>query len=243
MAGLFPDAGVGASAAVQTIKGLLQGTGGALVEGCPDRWFPNRCDLKPDPAQQNAVISELINLCRVNGWQYDCSRLDNLAQAMKVHGIDYRISFPLEESPYMVPNGDDKTVMQGSFVVPNDFHRTIRCLTVSQLSIKIRELKAGEHLDVKLSVSDDNSFSQLLLYCTIEVNNLASPGNTTMSWQPVKTQVFSIPPGGRRFYYRMATSVSAASAFQLINDFKGSIFRCYGVSAHDWEVFGTETEF
>jgi hypothetical protein len=241
MAGIFPEAGVSASAAIQSIPGLVAGKD--YVDGCPDRWLPNRCDLKPDPAQLNALVSEIMNVCRVNGWAYDCTRLDNLAQATKMHGIDYRIALPLEESPYTVLTGTDRTVMQGSFLVPNDYHRTIRCLCVSQLAVKIRELKAGEHLDLKLAFSSDNSFSQLMLYTTIEVNNLATPGNTTMSWQPVKTQVFSIPPGGRRFYYRMATDVSAANAFQLINDFRGSLFRAYGVSAHNWEVFGSETEF
>lgn len=77
MAGIFPR------------NGLLPGvdnTGAPLTvappAGCEALYYNERCAQKIDPRALNALISEIVNVFNCKGFQYDCSRQDNLARIL-----------------------------------------------------------------------------------------------------------------------------------------------------------------
>lgn len=230
MAGIFPQGGIAGNGAINAIPNLTSGDDGDLVAGCSALFYGNRCREVFDPAQQNAIISELENILRDRGVQYDCSRLDNISQAIGPHVISYEKAVPLPEDPYMVLNGPDRTVVQGSFRVPNSHNRTIYCLAIAQLPLLVRETSNGENLDVDLMLSNDNSYTGRLLYATINLRNIGTSGTSYFGIQTTKTNVIPIPAGGRTFFYRLATAASAADAWQLKEDYDGCKWKFYGVS-------------
>src|SRR5690606_25027922 len=116
MAGIFPEGGVNAGIAINSIPNLVEGTD--VADGCSPRWFGQNCNPRPDPASNNAIMAELLNVMRDRGIPYDCSRLDNLSRAVGPHLISYEKTVPLPQDPWPVKNGSD-IVLQGSFRVPN----------------------------------------------------------------------------------------------------------------------------
>lgn len=75
MAGLFPAVG---TAPNNTQNAIVP----AVVDGCTPQFYPNNCNPRFDPVATNAIMSELLNA--INSTQlYDCTRLDNLKNAIK----------------------------------------------------------------------------------------------------------------------------------------------------------------
>lgn len=78
MSGLFPNSGVPASDAKNSIPNV------DVVPGCDQLWYStSRCTPRFDSAAMNAVLAELFNAIMGEGGTYDCSRFDNLAEALK----------------------------------------------------------------------------------------------------------------------------------------------------------------
>ena len=78
MTGMFPSSGVPWSQA--------ENAANITTENCPDGALFNntaRCQPRFDPASQNAIISEIGNAVNNAGLSYDCTRLDNLAAAIR----------------------------------------------------------------------------------------------------------------------------------------------------------------
>jgi hypothetical protein len=228
MAGIFPEGGVNRNATVNTVANPQ------IEEECTPLWFGLTCRPNFDPAQANALMSELLNAMKQSNVTYDCNELDNLADAMRIHSINYSKTIFLPDNPYAVLNGTH-VVRQGNFTVPNTYNRTIRCLAVCHLTVLVKELDAGESIDVNLGLSADNSYDGSLLYTSIAINNLASPGDTKLSFQTTKTTFINIPPGGKQVFYRLETTASAGAAWELVEDQEGMKYRFYGVSAHTYD--------
>lgn len=70
-----------------------------VKDGCVPRFYPERCNYPVSATQMNAVVSELSEVIKEAGIEYDCSRLDNLAQAIskivldKIYGC-FEYEFP-----------------------------------------------------------------------------------------------------------------------------------------------------
>ena len=78
MAGIFTDAGVAAASARNAQANP------SMVNGCLALYYSTgRCQSRFDPAQANAVMSEIVNLVNCGGTPYDCTRLDNLCTAVR----------------------------------------------------------------------------------------------------------------------------------------------------------------
>lgn len=76
MSGIFPEIGV---TAPNTINAQ---TGDVAVAGCPPLFYPNSCVAEVDPIALNAIMSEIVNVALLLG-KYDCSKLDNMARAIR----------------------------------------------------------------------------------------------------------------------------------------------------------------
>lgn len=72
MSGIFPTAGVNFSA-------TLNATDISVTGGQPLYYAANLCNPRFDPAQANAVISEIVGVSEKAGLNVNCNRLDNLA--------------------------------------------------------------------------------------------------------------------------------------------------------------------
>jgi hypothetical protein len=77
MAGIFPDSGVAANQAVNTVDVPTTGcASGELFHST------SRCQPRFDPAAANAMMSELLNFMNSVGHVYDCSVMTNLTTAL-----------------------------------------------------------------------------------------------------------------------------------------------------------------
>lgn len=79
MAGFFPTAGTDAANTQNAARPV------STEEGCKPLFYRANCAPEFDPIATNALISEIINAINVVK-KYDCSRLDNLADAFKYLG-------------------------------------------------------------------------------------------------------------------------------------------------------------
>lgn len=79
MAGFFPTAGTDAANTQNAARPV------STEEGCKPLFYRANCAPEFDPIATNALISEIINAINIVK-TYDCSRLDNLAQAFKYLG-------------------------------------------------------------------------------------------------------------------------------------------------------------
>jgi hypothetical protein len=79
MSGIFPDSGVPAHLALNTVDVPTSNCqpGGELFHAT------SRCQPRFDPAAANAIMSELLNTVACAGFAYDCRRLDNLCRAIR----------------------------------------------------------------------------------------------------------------------------------------------------------------
>jgi hypothetical protein len=76
MTAIFPASGVSASDALNS---LLDPD----LKSCDALWHStSRCQPRFDPAAANAMMSELINAVNCGGIPYDCTKLDNLCEAI-----------------------------------------------------------------------------------------------------------------------------------------------------------------
>lgn len=76
MAGIFPNSGVVASDALNTVNTATDCESEELWHST------SRCTPRFDPAAANAVMSELLNLAACFGHTWDCGDLNNLCQAL-----------------------------------------------------------------------------------------------------------------------------------------------------------------
>lgn len=77
MTGIFVDNGVDATSARNAQRNPQ------MVDGCAAAYYSTtRCQSRFDPAQANAVISEMVNLVNCAGLSYDCTALNNLCTAV-----------------------------------------------------------------------------------------------------------------------------------------------------------------
>lgn len=76
MAGIFPDGGVTCD---QTLNAECELS---IKDGCNALFYSSRCLETIDPLQINAIISEIANLIKCAGIEYDCNSLTNLCNAV-----------------------------------------------------------------------------------------------------------------------------------------------------------------
>lgn len=77
MSGIFPEIGVFA----QNTSGAQ--VGDLTVAECAALFYRDTCAVDIDPIALNAVMSEILNVATMSGAKYDCSRLDNMARAIR----------------------------------------------------------------------------------------------------------------------------------------------------------------
>jgi hypothetical protein len=77
MAGIFPEGGalpgIGNNGSTPTIT---------PPNGCEAKYYSERCTVKPEARQMNAIISEIIEVMNCRNLQYNCATNDNLARAI-----------------------------------------------------------------------------------------------------------------------------------------------------------------
>ncbi len=78
MSGIFPQAGTQAQNAQNAQIGVK-----TVQPGCDPLFYRTNCAVRFDPVSTNAIISEIANAVNAADHDYDCTRLDNLAQAIK----------------------------------------------------------------------------------------------------------------------------------------------------------------
>lgn len=101
MAGIYPESGVPANQALNSVN--------VPTTGCDSELFhsTNRCQPRFDPAAANALMSEILNAVTgvdcADGTRtiYDCTRLDNLRRAIQQHIENFVFSCCL---PQQFPN-------------------------------------------------------------------------------------------------------------------------------------------
>jgi hypothetical protein len=228
MAGIFPDGGVHQS--VNTINDPQ------IKAACDALWFALSCRTNFDPAQSNAIISELLNAMEQSNVTYDCTELDNLAAAMRIHAIEYIKRIPLPVEPWLVKNGSH-TVAQGSFTVPNTYNRPITCLVTSMLIPRIQQIANASpgRCQLDTTLSSDGSFSDNLIPTSIITNSGSGDNRITVSFENVKNRFLTIQPNGTTFWYKIVATGSADDLFNLFtpgNDDNILKYLFYGVSAH-----------
>jgi hypothetical protein len=77
MTAMFPDSGVPASDARNTIPDPVTNA------NCNELWYStSRCQPRFDPAAANAVLAELVNITQNGEVVYDCSKLDQVQLAI-----------------------------------------------------------------------------------------------------------------------------------------------------------------
>lgn len=54
-----------------------------MKDGCQLGYYPNKCGYMPKAVHINAIVSELLNIIKLLGGEYDCSRLDNIASLLQ----------------------------------------------------------------------------------------------------------------------------------------------------------------
>lgn len=59
-----------------------------LTADCNLQWYSNRCKPAIDPAHLNTITSEMINVAKCAGLDWDCSQYDNLCTAIKELVVD-----------------------------------------------------------------------------------------------------------------------------------------------------------
>src|SRR5262245_27941422 len=78
MAKMFPDSGVPASDALNSLPDVN------TIAGCAELWYStSRCQPRFDPAAANAMLAELMNLINKGEVAYDCTKLDNIERAVR----------------------------------------------------------------------------------------------------------------------------------------------------------------
>ena len=88
MSGIFPDSGVPANQALNSVNVPTANCGGDAGELFHST---SRCTPRFDPAAANAVMSEILNVMDDAGIPYDCNRLDNLSLAVQ-QAFDQRLT-------------------------------------------------------------------------------------------------------------------------------------------------------
>lgn len=82
MAGIFPNSGVPAGDAINSVNVATTGCGlgntGELFHST------SRCQPRFDPAAANAIMSEILNFVALGDVAYDCSRLDNMSTSVRL---------------------------------------------------------------------------------------------------------------------------------------------------------------
>jgi hypothetical protein len=230
MAGIMPDGGVGPSGAPNSISNAN------LVDGCDSLWHANRCIPRFDPASANAVISELLNAMSLSEIDYDCSTLDNLADAIRIHEISGNTSFSFSEGavPISLPAGSDKKIGGGSFLVPNTYHRAIRVFMYADTTYQLDLDDGGSDSRVKLEwrINDSNSFLGVAPFLTYAKGR----NDDTDLINNVFARVYNIPPGGRQFFWEARSTQSGTGSWKLQYTETALAIRLYGTSAHTRDV-------
>lgn len=99
MSGVFPDSGVPASDAYNSIQD-------PNTVGCSgELWYStSRCNPRFDPKAANAVTAEIVNLVNCAGLPYDCTKLDNLCDAVTKMITDTIVSVITGCLPFTFPS-------------------------------------------------------------------------------------------------------------------------------------------
>jgi hypothetical protein len=230
MAGIMPDGGVPPQGAPNTLANA------DLVNGCDSLWHANRCVPRFDPASANAVISELLKAMALSGISYNCAKLDNLADAIRIHEISGNTSYNFSESstPIELPSGSDKKIGGGNFLIPNTYHRAIRVLVFMDCTYQLDLDDGGSDSRVNLSwkLNDTNDFTGVAPNLTYGkgLNDDTDLINNTFA------RVYNIPPGGRQLYWEVRSSQSGSGSWKLQYTETALSVRCYGVSTHTRDV-------
>jgi len=203
MAGIMPNGGVAPDQATNTLQSAL------LKAGCNSLWHANRCQPRFDAPSQNAIIAELLNAINGAGYEYDCTRLDNLLLATSNNIIEGAASLQYSNStPFDVPGGNDKVIGNGSFTISNTHISDIRVLLMYDWTLQVEQL-ADVPLDINFQVFNDAGFTNQIFSMPQRFNKFA-PGDTKFVMNPFKAAVNTIPPGGRQYWWRIRSSTPGA---------------------------------
>lgn len=242
MAGIFPDGGVSAGNAVNTLKNPL------LDSSCKDRWHAPRCTPRFDPASANAIISEILNVMKCFGVAYDCDRLDNLCQAIQPHGISFFVNMPLDDNNQVIPSVttgggtmiNDPIISRGSFVIPNTYHRTIRVQETFIYDMGLRQLIQGTDVTTRISLHDNADFSDSGITVYQDYFNY-TPGinqTPTMSNKPTMVVDENIPAGGKTKYWKVEANSNQPNSWEIFpsrDPVTGGRFLAYGLYAETYD--------
>lgn len=205
MSGLFPEGGVTALAAENTIAAP------GLVAGCDALWHSTaRCQPRFDPAAANAMLSELINFVNCSGSLYDCSRLDNLCIAMnawlaKINHVLFGefigpVTGPINGIPQALT-----THQQVSFRIPNSFDKAINVfvqLTGHDAYTAPANTGSSQLEWVLFDGASGVGGQTLMKHAFVSTFG----GFTIFDSQQANAALISIPPGGRTLSYIFRTT-------------------------------------
>lgn len=236
MSGIFPSAGVGATNATNSVPGAN------VSSGCSALWYPPRCNPRFDPAQANAVISEIVNAVNCAGLAYDCSRLDNLCRALRIPCLTELTAAPALGVPRVFV---DNTVTPALMYFWDCTSNVYRPLDPSVTGIKCRsELTTAPAAGVPRTWIDDTGAIAEFVYwdCAAAVYRRVSPSTATES-VVCRSQLATAPANGvPRMYiddsvnpavvtywdcganvYRQITSGTSAEAVTTVAAFRSGL--------------------
>lgn len=221
MAGIMPDGGVAPNQASNTEAGAL------LKVGCTSLWHANRCQPRFDPASANAIISEILNAVNAGGFEYDCTKLDNLATALAIHEISGNTSQNFDQTN--IESGSNKKIGGGNFTIPNTFHREIRVALYVDATMQwdLEGDDSTASLEINWKFNDTNDFTGVQSSITQRISH----ADKSQALNPVYFRVHSIPPGGRIFFWEARSTALGSGSWNLQYTETAISVRCYGVSA------------
>lgn len=204
MAGIMPDGGVAPNQALNTLQNA------ELTDGCDSLWHRMGCRPIFDAAAANAVISEILNAVNGAGFEYDCTRLDNLALATSNAIIEGTVGLQYAEpTPFNIPAGNDKNIGSGSFTISNSHVEAIRVLLQYDWTLQV-EQTADVSLDINFQVFADSGYTDQIFTMPQRFNSFG-PGDTKFVMNPFKAAINTIPPGGKTYWWRIRSSTPGAA--------------------------------
>lgn len=231
MAGIMPDGGVPPSSAFNSLNDA------PLVGGCDSLWHAPRCTPRFDPASANAIISELLNVIELAGLDYDCTQLDNLADAVRIHEISGNgsVNFDGGSTPIAILNGLNRKIGGGSFTIPNTFHRNVRVFLYADMTVQWNHDNA---VDATSALDIDGRLGLTADLLGQQPNFTVRPRGDDRSLviNDSYMRVFDVPPGGLQVFWDVRSSKSGPGEWTLPYTGTAIAFRMYGTSAHTRDV-------
>lgn len=187
MAGIFPDSG---TVAANTRNGASPVN---LVEGCAALYYRGNCVPVFDPFSTNAIISEIVNAINLVS-DYDCSRLDNLRNAMQALTSLCGLNLVQKDA---VVDGDS---------IAGCFSNVSGRITINDLLDIIRGEVTACDLQISQTITKDD-----FVICCVGGQQVKVPFSAFKS-QPAPTDQFK---DGRYIYSRASYSGNNSGSFDV----------------------------